>query len=200
MNEVQYPPAKPSKHQCALCTRTLPAIPFTGIGWRDAVLNPPSKQRSRICNECYVEWRKTHPPLPREINKGRINNIISLLYILLAVYGMISFLNFGVANWTGFIGGPGLYIIVAFIFLHMFYGILNGKIDFVQPAKGEKKKYDFNFPDISSKPNTYQRKPEIPKALKYAECAICKEEKLEDDLFTHPDGFKICSNCIGRKK
>lgn len=200
MNETQYPPKKPSKHQCALCTRTLPAIPFTGIGWRDVYLNPPSKQRSRICNECYVEWRKTHPPGKRELNIKLIANIVSILYLVYAIYGLITFMQQGISNWSTWLSGHGLVVIIAFIFTHMFYGILTGKIEFVQPAKGEKKKYDFNFPDISSKPNTYQRKPEIPKALKYAECAICHKEKLEDDLFTHPDGFKICSNCIGRKK
>lgn len=200
MNEVQYPPAKQNKHQCALCTRTLPAIPFMGIGWRDAFLNPPSKQRSRICNECYVEWRKTHPVLPRELNLNRINNIISLLYIVLAVYGLISFMQYGVANWMGFLSGTGLYLIVAFIFVHLFYGLINKKIEFVQPEKAEKKKYDFNFPNISSQPSPFHRKSEIPDTLNYVKCDVCHEEKLADDLFTHPDGFKICSKCIGRKR
>ena len=200
MNEVQYPPAKPNKHQCALCTRELPAIPFMGIGWRDAFLNSPSKKRSRICNECFVEWRKTHPPLPRELNINRINNFISLGYILLALYGLIIFMDYGVENWMGFFGGAGLYVIVAFIFLHLFYGILNKKIEFVQPEKGEKKKFEFNFPNISSQPSPFQQKPVIPDTLDYVECAVCHEEKLEDDLFTHPDGFKICTTCIGRKK
>ena len=200
MNEVQYPPAKQNKHQCALCTRVLPAIPFMGIGWRDAYLNPPSKQRSRICNECYVVWRKTHPMLPRELNINRINNFISLGYILLALYGLILFMQHGVENWTSFLSGSGLYIIVAFIFLHLFYGLINKKIEFIPPAKSEKKKYAFDFPNIATNPSPFQRKPAIPETLNYSKCAICNEEKSDDDLFTHTDGYKVCANCIGRKK
>jgi len=199
-NEIQYPPKKQNKHQCALCTQVLPVIPFTGIGWRDAFLNPPSKQRSRICNECFIEWRKTHPPAPRELNVARINNIISILYILLALYGLISFMSYGVDNWMGFLSGSGLWILVAFIFLNVFYGLVNKKIEFVQHEKGEKEKFEFNIPNISSQPSSFQQKPKIPETLNYTKCAVCNEEKLDDDLFTHPDGFKICSNCIGRKK
>ena len=177
-----------------------PAIPFTGIGWRDVALNPPNKDRTRICYDCYKEWRKTHPPSPRELNVNLINKIISILYIIYALYGLISFMSYGVGNWMGFLSGPGMVLIILFIFTHLVYGLVNKKIEFIPPAKAEKKKYNFNFPNIATQPSSFRRKQEIPNSLNYVKCDVCNQETTEEDLFTHPDGFKICSECIKRQK
>lgn len=192
--------------QCAQCNRNLPAIPFIGIGWRDVILDPKSKYRTRICNECYAKWRKTHPVKKRTLNIKFINNIISLLMLVLAVYALLSFMDYGIGNWTGFLAGPGLVVIVGFIFLNLSYGLLNKKIEFVPPAKSEqKKKWEFNFPNIATQQPTFRQAqqkqmPTIPTTLTYSHCDVCGLEKVDDELFTHPDGFKICSDCIRRQK
>lgn len=200
-NDIEYPPKQPSKHQCTLCNRVLPTIPFTGIGWRDVALKPPSKYRSRICNECYKEWRKTHPASKRELNVELINKIISVLYIIYALYGLISFMQYGVGNWSSFLAGPGLILLIAFIFTHLVYGLINKKIEFVpQNPTQEKRKWEFSPPQPFNVQTPFRRKQEIPNTLNYAKCDICHVEMAEEDLFEHPNGTKICLDCIKRGK
>jgi len=196
MNEVQ------TKSNCHFCKRILPKIPFTGIGWRDVILDPNSKYRTRICNECFKEWRKSHPAKKREFNIKKINNIISILYLLYVVYGLVTFLGYGIDNWTGFLSGPGMILIVLFIFTHLAYGILNKKIDFVPPEKYQegKKKYEFNVPNYYNVKSPFQYKESVPNTLDYDKCALCKREVLKEDLFKHPNGFLICKECIGRRE
>lgn len=205
MNDnIEYPPRDHNKNQCGLCKRDLPKVPFFGIGWRIVALNPPSKYRTKICNECFVEWRKEHPPSKRNINKERINKIIVLIEVIVVLYGLMTFASYGINNWMGFLSGPFIILFVILLFINVFYGLLNGKIEFVQPIQEtkEKKKYDFNFPNQYNVQAPFQRKEskEIPTSLYYNKCDVCNQEKLDSELFIHPDGFKICSDCIKRKK
>jgi len=212
-DDIEYPPRQPtqetkfvSKHQCALCQRPLPFSPFSGIGWRDAPLEPG--KRARICNECYITWRKSHPPGKHESNTKLWNRVIMIAGLILALYGMWSFTQAG-SDWMGFLTGAGVVIIVGGLFLYIFHGIVNKRLEFVPPAKpaeGEKKKkWDFNFPNPAKATSVIQPEPkeEVPTTLEFDEsrkCDICGNEKLEDELFVHPDGFQICNDCIARKK
>jgi len=216
-DEVEYPPRQhqqeskfASKHQCSLCQRPLPFSPFSGIGWRDAMLEPG--KRSRICNECFINWRKTHPPAKHESNTKLWNKVIMVCGLVLALYGMWSFTQIG-SDWMSFLTGTGVILIIGGLFLYIFHGIINKRIDFVPPSKpekGEKRKFEFNFPNPMKSQSIIQPNPreEVPTTLEYDDapslsnlkCDICGLEKLEDELFVHPDGFRICNDCIARKK
>lgn len=118
---------------------------------------------------------------------------------------MLTFANYGIENWIRFLTGPGLIIIIAFVFTNLAYGILNKKITFVPPTTSNKEKSKWNFRPPEGQGLLMQspfqrRQSEIPTSLHYSKCGVCNQEKLEDELFTHPDGFRICSECILRGK
>jgi len=213
MQDVEYPPSQSqeakfaSKHQCALCQRPLPFSPFSGIGWRDVSLDG-TKQRRRICNECFVTWRKEHPPTHRETNVKLWNKIIMIGALILALYGVWSFLEMGITNWSRFLTGGGLIIIVGGLFLYIAHGIVNKRIEFIPPEKpkGKKAKFELDMPNYwKTQPimRTQSSRQSSPKSLSYDEdiiCDVCGLEKEREEVFTHPDGFKICNDCIARKR
>lgn len=194
-DEIQYPQ---ESNQCPKCGRELPKLPFSGIGWRDVCLNPPSKERTKICNDCFKEFRKEHPPTKREINIPFWNKIIIMLILLVVVYGFYSFMSFGIGKWSYFLAGSFVYILVIIVFLNLFYGIINKKIEFKAPVVDKTKtkpKYEFNFPGQNMMKSPFQ-KSEPPKTLEYNTCDYCGEEKIDEDLFIKQDGSRVCLDCI----
>jgi recombinational DNA repair protein RecR len=99
------------------------------------------------------------------------------------------------------------------MFLYIFYGIINKRIEFAVPSaqdKSKKPNWDFNFPNPAHAESIFQPQQkatkdinDAPATLNFEEsqvCDICSLEKQEHELFVHPDGFKICNDCIARKK
>jgi len=222
-DDIEYPPRQQqptdakfqSKHQCGLCQRPLPFSPFSGIGWRDVILESGKRTRTRICNECYISWRKANPISPRSSNIKLWNRVVSIGALVLALYGLWAFTQTGLTNWMDFLTGPAIVLIVGGMFLYIFYGIINKRIEFAVPSaqdKSKKPNWNFNFPNPAHAESILQPKAkeeatkdinDVPSTLNFEEshtCDICGLEKQEQELFVHPNGFKICNDCIVRKK